>query len=586
MEPLRENGVVQPPVYPPPDRPGRVTNQLQYLKNIIVRAMWRHEYAWPFQQPVDAKKLGLPDYHRIIKNPMDLGTIKKRLENNYYWSGQECIQDINTMFTNCYTYNSRHEDVVKMAHILENIFLTKVVDMPREEVVVEQQKKGKSVKSRPSATVTSGPSAAPGSSNSGFHTVLTAKASKRKADTTSALSDSDKVNVASTRGSCRRIRKPRKSEPDGPTFTPREHKEKLSSPLKDCYNILIQLFSKKHSKYAWPFYKPVEAELLGLNDYRRIVTNPMDFGTIKQKMERREYRTPQEFAADVRLIFTNCYRYNPAHHDVVSMARATQDIFELLFAKISDEQASGQFGSDTISESSDSHDSDDDRRNEEIRQIGEAVAVLKQKIDKLKQDSIRRKNLKRMKLITQSTGNSTSQTNGYSDASTTGVVTTNNINGEVNGVDNGSAASETLNASDSEDVLEPMTVREMKKLRSHIKKLPSVHMSRVVSILKCREPSKIISDGNNIEIDFHVLNPSTIREIANYVDSYLKADLDLAKILESNVNNWERMIRNGNESEADQAGPSGLPHKVPASVSPDSGSTSSEFSSSSVDLDN
>lgn len=143
MEPLRENGVVQPPVYPPPDRPGRVTNQLQYLKNIIVRAMWRHEYAWPFQQPVDAKKLGLPDYHRIIKNPMDLGTIKKRLENNYYWSGQECIQDINTMFTNCYTYNSRHEDVVKMAHILENIFLTKVVDMPREEVVVEQQRKVK-----------------------------------------------------------------------------------------------------------------------------------------------------------------------------------------------------------------------------------------------------------------------------------------------------------------------------------------------------------------------------------------------------------------------------------------------------------
>jgi len=34
-----------------------------------------------------------------------MGTIKKRLENNYYWNAQECIQDFNTMFTNCYIYN-------------------------------------------------------------------------------------------------------------------------------------------------------------------------------------------------------------------------------------------------------------------------------------------------------------------------------------------------------------------------------------------------------------------------------------------------------------------------------------------------
>lgn len=36
---------------------------------------------------------------------MDMGTIKKRLENNYYWTAGECMQDFNTMFTNCYIYN-------------------------------------------------------------------------------------------------------------------------------------------------------------------------------------------------------------------------------------------------------------------------------------------------------------------------------------------------------------------------------------------------------------------------------------------------------------------------------------------------
>lgn len=36
---------------------------------------------------------------------MDMGTIKKRLENNFYRSASECIQDFSTMFTNCYIYN-------------------------------------------------------------------------------------------------------------------------------------------------------------------------------------------------------------------------------------------------------------------------------------------------------------------------------------------------------------------------------------------------------------------------------------------------------------------------------------------------
>lgn len=45
-------------------------------------------------------------------------------------------------------------------------------------------------------------------------------------------------------------------------------------------------------------------------------------------MDNREYRTPTEFATDVRLIFNNCYKYNPPDHDVVAMAKKLQDVFE------------------------------------------------------------------------------------------------------------------------------------------------------------------------------------------------------------------------------------------------------------------
>lgn len=41
-------------------------------------------------------------------------------------------------------------------------------------------------------------------------------------------------------------------------------------------------------------------------------------------MEKREYKKPEDFAYDVRLVFTNCYKYNPPDHEVVAMARRLQ----------------------------------------------------------------------------------------------------------------------------------------------------------------------------------------------------------------------------------------------------------------------
>lgn len=50
---------------------------------------------------------------------MDMGTIKKRLESNFYRSAQDCIKDFNQMFTNCYTYNKPGEvlDFISITYI-------------------------------------------------------------------------------------------------------------------------------------------------------------------------------------------------------------------------------------------------------------------------------------------------------------------------------------------------------------------------------------------------------------------------------------------------------------------------------------
>jgi len=51
----------------------------------------------------------LQDYYRIIKHPMDLSTIKKKLDTQQYSCAKECIDDFNLMFNNCYTYNGEKE---------------------------------------------------------------------------------------------------------------------------------------------------------------------------------------------------------------------------------------------------------------------------------------------------------------------------------------------------------------------------------------------------------------------------------------------------------------------------------------------
>ena len=45
------------------------------------------------------------DYFEIIKSPMDMSLIKKKLDSTQYYSAKECLQDFNLMFSNCYIYN-------------------------------------------------------------------------------------------------------------------------------------------------------------------------------------------------------------------------------------------------------------------------------------------------------------------------------------------------------------------------------------------------------------------------------------------------------------------------------------------------
>lgn len=48
-----------------------------------------HKWAGPFLQPVDPIALDLPDYFDIVKNPMDFGTLQRRIETQMVTSKEE-----------------------------------------------------------------------------------------------------------------------------------------------------------------------------------------------------------------------------------------------------------------------------------------------------------------------------------------------------------------------------------------------------------------------------------------------------------------------------------------------------------------
>ena len=62
---------------------------------MILRDLTRSKRAHWFLEPVDAEALGLDDYHKIIKYPMDLGTVVTKLDDGVYTDiGASLVRDI------------------------------------------------------------------------------------------------------------------------------------------------------------------------------------------------------------------------------------------------------------------------------------------------------------------------------------------------------------------------------------------------------------------------------------------------------------------------------------------------------------
>ncbi|MCO5602205.1 hypothetical protein L7F22_056333 [Adiantum nelumboides] len=98
---------------------------LHAFMRMLLKAVVEHADAWPFKDPVDPREV--PDYYDIIKDPIDLKTIAKRLESEMYYLTLDMFSaDLKRMFANARTYNSPETIYFKCANRLEVFFSNKL----------------------------------------------------------------------------------------------------------------------------------------------------------------------------------------------------------------------------------------------------------------------------------------------------------------------------------------------------------------------------------------------------------------------------------------------------------------------------
>ncbi|KAI8050928.1 hypothetical protein BDF22DRAFT_694042 [Syncephalis plumigaleata] len=289
----------------------------------ILSKISSHPAALLFSRPVDPKLDGCPDYYNIIKNPMDLSTIRKKLESNTYTNKDAFAADIRLMINNCFLFNPPGTPVYNQGMQLEDVFdeqwalWTSSASGNRPEDVnltIEEKPRAPTPSNTSSLSTASVPTSSTSSTtNTGIvHTTFnqstptTIKSNKNIEGSPSSISMSAAANNNNN------------------VLKESENGAMTATEQARCKSILNKLMIHRT---AGPFLVPVDPVALNIPTYFTVVKSPMDLSTIKRKLDNGEYKTVKAFDADVRLIISNCLLFNPPDSWICNEVKALETYY-------------------------------------------------------------------------------------------------------------------------------------------------------------------------------------------------------------------------------------------------------------------
>lgn len=422
-----------------------------------IKAVKRLKDAKPFLQPVDPVALNIPFYFNYVKRPMDLSTIERKLNANAYENPEQVTEDFNLMVENCCKFNGNTSVIAQMSRNIQASFEKHMLNMPPRDSPPQKQKRRRSDVDTPVVI--------------------------RRAETHT--------------GRPKREIHPPKSKDIYPYETVKPRKKKFQAELKFCQQVVKELMSKKYASFNYPFLEPVDPVALNCPTYFDYVKEPMDLGTVSRKLNNWEYENADEVERDVRLVFKNCYAFNPDGTIVNMMGHRLEDIFNSRWVDrpVTPEE-------DSEEEGSDSEYSSEEYEEEEIDEsliTNPAIQYLEQQLERMKVELLQLKKqelekIRKERRLARSNSSSSRRKRSKKKKSKTNGTTT--------------------NKSKRKNKLKTVVTYDMKKIISErINDLPQAKLEKAVEIIRKSMPD--IGKDDEVELDIDMMDNSTILTLYN-----------------------------------------------------------------------
>ncbi|KAI9597798.1 hypothetical protein BDF19DRAFT_420676 [Syncephalis fuscata] len=252
----------------------------------ILMKLVGHPSALLFNRPVDPKLDGCPTYYDIVKHPMDLLTIRKKLDSNAYPNKEAFAADVRLMVNNCFLFNPPGTPVYNQGMQLEDVFDEQWSSWTTNTSGGRTEEMNMTIEEKPSTVATTSSS------------VVTKPATERISVSDTSTKNANISTTTKTATSSTSMDSALESESANMT----------ASEQTRCESIISKLMAHRT---AGPFLLPVDPVALGIPNYFAIVKSPMDLTTVKRKLDNGIYTTVKALDTDIRLIFSNCRLFNP-----------------------------------------------------------------------------------------------------------------------------------------------------------------------------------------------------------------------------------------------------------------------------------
>ncbi|KAG6885943.1 hypothetical protein C0993_007445 [Termitomyces sp. T159_Od127] len=115
--------------------------QLRFCSRLLNDLHKKHyaSIASPFYDPVDWVLLDIPSYPKMVKKPMDLSTMRKKLDGGLYPTAQKFFDDFKLMIRNCFVFNPAGTPVNQAGIELQRVFDDKWKALPALREVVSDE---------------------------------------------------------------------------------------------------------------------------------------------------------------------------------------------------------------------------------------------------------------------------------------------------------------------------------------------------------------------------------------------------------------------------------------------------------------